>query len=135
MLKRRLATAVLSALLICGLDGGRTALVVAAPATSRAEHQSALSPGLKSGDLVRLRSGGPLMTVDKVDGDRVDCYWSTEYGDVRSASFRIADLTAPVTSPPPDPEEQRDEAATDRYFRQHCPQGFMTFEGKFQCAY
>ena len=96
MLKRRLATAVLSALLICGLDGGRTALVVAAPATSHAEQQSALAPGLKSGDLVRLRSGGPLMTVQKVEGDQVTCYWSTDEGNVLSGSFPIADLTAPI---------------------------------------
>jgi uncharacterized protein YodC (DUF2158 family) len=109
--------------------------VMAAPATSHAEKQRALAAGLKSGDRVHLRSGGPLMTVDKIEGDQVICHWSTEYGDVRSGSFHNAELAAPITIPPADPDEQRDEAATDRYYREHCPQGFMTFEGKFQCAY
>src|SRR5229473_1142547 len=126
MLKRRVAIAGLAAVLVSGLDGGWMAPVMAAPATSHVEKQSALAPGLKSGDLVHLRSGGPLMTVDKIEGDQVICHWSTEYGDVRSGSFQIAELAAPITIPPAEPDQQRDEAATDRYYREHCPQGFMT---------
>lgn len=30
---------------------------------------------LKIGDQVVLNSGGPVMTVEKVDGDRVICSW------------------------------------------------------------
>jgi hypothetical protein len=49
------------------------------------------------------------MTVDTVEGDQVTRYWSTEFGATRSGSFRIAQLSAPITSPPADPDQQRDE--------------------------
>jgi hypothetical protein len=29
------------------------------------------------GDKVELRSGGPVMTVERIDGDRVDCVFFT----------------------------------------------------------
>jgi hypothetical protein len=74
------------------------------------------------------------MTVEKVDGDRVICLWSTEFGELRSGSFRIADLSAPITLPPPNPNEESDEANVDRYYRKHCPSGVLTFTGKFECA-
>jgi hypothetical protein len=49
----------------------------------------------------RLRSGGPLMLVRKIEGDQVTCYWSTDEGNVLSGSFPIADFTAPITLPAP----------------------------------
>ncbi len=29
----------------------------------------------KAGDVVQLKSGGPKMTVDKVDGEKIWCTW------------------------------------------------------------
>jgi uncharacterized protein YodC (DUF2158 family) len=54
-------------------------------ALSSIENQSALK--LQRGDLVRLRSGGPLMTVNKVEGDRVDCFWTDWNGQPSDAVF------------------------------------------------
>lgn len=40
----------------------------------------------KPGDVVRLKSGGPDMTVEKVDGDRVSVVWVGDAGhQVRDA--------------------------------------------------
>ena len=46
----------------------------------------AASP-LRSGDLVRLRSGGPLMTVIGIDGDDVKCVWTDWNGQIASDNF------------------------------------------------
>ncbi len=42
---------------------------------------------LKPGDRVRLRSGGPLMTVHSINGNLVDCQWFTVDGVLQSATF------------------------------------------------
>jgi uncharacterized protein YodC (DUF2158 family) len=42
---------------------------------------------LHQGDLVRLRSGGPLMTVDAVSGDQVECVWTGDNGQTDDATF------------------------------------------------
>jgi len=70
------------------------------PSQVAAESRSA-SP-LHNGDLVRVRSGGPLMTVTAVQGDQVNCSWTEWNGDLKSESFPIAVLSLPVTVPPPD---------------------------------
>lgn len=36
---------------------------------------SAIVLPLKVGDVVRLKSGGDLMTVEKIDGELVGCVW------------------------------------------------------------
>jgi uncharacterized protein YodC (DUF2158 family) len=49
-------------------------------------------PALTRGDLVRLRSGGPLMTVLDVKGDMIDCIWTGYDGDPRDGTFPIVVL-------------------------------------------
>lgn len=75
------------------------------------------------------------MTVTGVQGDQVNCTWTDWNGQLRSESFPVAVLGAPVTEPPEDPSLVRDERATDQYYQKHCPSGSISMEGKFQCAY
>ena len=42
---------------------------------------------LKTGDIVRLKSGGPAMTVDKVNNSKISCVWFKEE-HLKSAIFR-----------------------------------------------
>src|SRR5712671_7085239 len=79
---------------------------LAGPAQSNSAMESHTTP-LQSGDLVRLRSGGPLMIVKNVQGDQVICSWSEEDGKLQSDSFPIAMLTAPATIPREGPESTR----------------------------
>jgi uncharacterized protein YodC (DUF2158 family) len=97
--------------------------------------QSTASPSLRSGDLVRVRSGGPLMTVTGIQGDQVNCSWTDLDGELRSENFPMAVLSVPVTAPREDPSLQQDERAADQYYQKHCPSGSVSFTGKFQCAY
>lgn len=49
---------------------------------------------MKTGTLVRLKSGGPVMTVKEVSDDHwISCHWFTE-GELNSGSFRQAELEA-----------------------------------------
>ena len=48
-----------------------------------------LAPRLARGDLVRLRSGGPLMTINDIQGDRADCLWTDENALPQEATFPI----------------------------------------------
>jgi uncharacterized protein YodC (DUF2158 family) len=40
------------------------------------------------GDFVRIKSGGPVMTVEGLDGDQAKCEWS-ENGEILSGSFPV----------------------------------------------
>jgi uncharacterized protein YodC (DUF2158 family) len=106
------------------------------PAPSSATIQSpATAPALHSGDLVRVRSGGPLMTVTGVQGDEVNCSWTDWDGQLISQNFPTAVLSVPVTVPPEDPNLDKDIQATDRYYRAHCPPGSLSVTGKYVCAF
>jgi uncharacterized protein YodC (DUF2158 family) len=59
------------------------------PASSSTAMQSQAAASLQHGDLVRLRSGGPLMTVDSIRGNQVDCFWTGGDGQPNAESFPI----------------------------------------------
>src|ERR1700687_1926558 len=52
-------------------------------APSKAAMQSRTGSPLHNGDLVRVRSGGPLMTVTDVQGDQVNCSWTDWNGELK----------------------------------------------------
>jgi uncharacterized protein YodC (DUF2158 family) len=58
-----------------------------ASAPSNTENQAA--PAFRSGNLVRLRSGGPLMTVKDIEGDQVHCFWTDWNGQINADSFPV----------------------------------------------
>jgi uncharacterized protein YodC (DUF2158 family) len=83
--------------------GARQFPAFSASASSNTAMMNRVAPPLRSGDLVRVRSGGPLMTVAAIQGDQVNCSWTDWNGQLRSGSFPTTLLT-PVTVPLEDPE-------------------------------
>jgi uncharacterized protein YodC (DUF2158 family) len=61
--------------------------VPAKAASTATQNQS--SPALSAGRLVRLRSGGPLMTIREIKGDQVDCFWTDYNGQINADSFPL----------------------------------------------
>ena len=47
--------------------------------------------GFAIGDTVRLKSGGAIMTVEKIDGLNVHCVWQRE-GETKRETFAAAIL-------------------------------------------
>jgi uncharacterized protein YodC (DUF2158 family) len=45
------------------------------------------------GDLVQLKSGGPLMTIERVISGTADVAWINNHGDVKTANLCITSLT------------------------------------------
>jgi uncharacterized protein YodC (DUF2158 family) len=66
-----------------------SAQVLSDPAPSSNAMQSLAATSLQHGDLVRLRSGGPLMTVGSVRGNQADCFWTGGDGEPNAQSFPI----------------------------------------------
>src|SRR5258708_27311425 len=74
---------------------------LAAPANTATQSQT--TPLLHEGDLVRLRSGGPEMTVKSVQGKWVICtWWSQGWGGFQSTGFPLCLVAGAVTLPPDD---------------------------------
>src|SRR5262245_31467216 len=72
-----------------------TALAQIAPAN--AVTQSQATPVLRAGDLVRLRSGGPALTVKSVHGNWVICtWWHERFGMFRTVGFPVAMIDGPI---------------------------------------
>jgi uncharacterized protein YodC (DUF2158 family) len=60
------------------------------PAPSAMRSQTATP--FQLGERVRMRSGGPMMIVDGIRGNQVDCYWTGMDGVPISESFPAAVL-------------------------------------------
>jgi hypothetical protein len=75
------------------------------------------------------------MTVTGIQGDQVNCAWTDWNGQLKTQTFPIAVLGEPLTVPPPDPNLEKDERATDQYYRAHCPPGSLSVTGKSVCAF
>jgi uncharacterized protein YodC (DUF2158 family) len=79
-------------LTIVGRDGVSTKTVGMAPASSASAPSNTpnqAASAFRSGNLVRLRSGGPLMTVKGIKGDQVDCFWTDVNGQINADSFPV----------------------------------------------
>ena len=53
---------------------------------------SQIGASFQPGERVRMRSGGPMMTVNGIRGNQVDCYWTGADGVPISDSFPAAVL-------------------------------------------
>ena len=62
--------------------------------TVNGEVQARVGSRFQQGELVRLRSGSPLMTVNSIEGDEVICMWTTEFGEFSTGTFPVAALVA-----------------------------------------
>ena len=88
--------------------------VVPALAAPAATTQSQTTPRLQEGDLVRLRSGGPEMTVKSVRGTWVIAIWWNEaFGGFQSAGFPVAMVDGPITLPPVNVRPQTGPTGSD----------------------
>ena len=67
------------------LSAPLAATALAEGASANAATQNQATPTFRGGDLVRLRSGGPVMTVKSVHGNWVICtWWNEAFGQFRT---------------------------------------------------
>lgn len=74
------------------------------------------APEFQVGDVVRLKSGGPRMTVvAKMEGGQLDCQWFSMSDDstVRSQTFNRVALAIALVPRAPDREPPRNTMAAD----------------------
>jgi uncharacterized protein YodC (DUF2158 family) len=71
----------------------------AQPASSNSASEKSAVAKLHVGDLVRLRSGGPLMTITKIEVDQIHAAWTDVLGEIRAQSFPVAVLQGPIYTP------------------------------------
>jgi uncharacterized protein YodC (DUF2158 family) len=102
MMLTKKAVPAIAAMLGVAVNTSWAVPVLAGPAQSSTTMQSRAAPLLKSGDLVRLRSGGPVLTVKSVRDGWVIATWLTDYGELQSGGFPMAMVEGPVTPPPDD---------------------------------
>jgi uncharacterized protein YodC (DUF2158 family) len=66
-----------------------TGMAPGSSASAPSNTQNQAVPAFRSGNLVRLRSGGPLMTVKDIKGDQVECFWTDLNGQINADSFPV----------------------------------------------
>jgi uncharacterized protein YodC (DUF2158 family) len=82
--KRRIVVATL----FLAISASCPALAAPALVSPRASVQpDATARQFERGELVRLRSGGPMMTVSAVKDDQVECVWTDDSGQPDDATF------------------------------------------------
>jgi uncharacterized protein YodC (DUF2158 family) len=72
-----------------GVSPKTAGMAPASSASAPSNTQNQAAPAFRSGNLVRLRSGGPLMTVRDIKGDQVHCFWTDVNGQINADSFPV----------------------------------------------
>ena len=98
------AAVAVQATLWVALSSPWAALADAAPAKTATQSQT--TPRLHEGDLVRLRSGGSVLTVKSASDNWVICTWFDDYGELQSTAFPIAMIAGPLTLSPDEANPQ-----------------------------
>jgi uncharacterized protein YodC (DUF2158 family) len=94
----KLAVIAVQAAVGLALGGSWAVTAFAQIAPANAVTQSQAAPVLRAGDLVRLRSGGPALTVKSVHGNWVICtWWHERFGMFRTVGFPVAMIDGPIT--------------------------------------
>jgi uncharacterized protein YodC (DUF2158 family) len=71
---------------------GSGGMAPAASGAAPSDAQNQTAPAFRTGDRVRLRSGGPLMTVKDITDGQANCFWSDGSGQINADSFPVGVL-------------------------------------------